>query len=515
VTLPTTQICDTEQWPEFAGGGKDLTREWALGNNTDKKGSRVTMPDIRYVCLSDMHLGADNSILTAIKPDSIAIDATTPSPVLSQFVACLRTLIEQNAGSDKPRLILNGDILEMALADTNQAAMVFERFIELIFPPEGEALFDKRLLYLPGNHDHHVWESARETQYINFITRIPAGAALEAPWHTTKMVAPDFVPEHFLTNLLRRHPHLKDALVEVVYPNYALFSPDRERCIIFTHGHYVEGIYSLMSTLNTMIFPDRQRPKVVWEVEAENFAWIDFFWSTMGRSGDVGQDIGLLYNKLQDKEEMEKLIENLSASLVKRWNHLKWAEGIETKGLAWILDLTLGRMAGLERHHPAQLLSPDAQAGLQWFVEGPLLEQLRVENRQHVPASIALLFGHTHKPFQMEMPFAGYPAPMTVYNSGGWVVDKVEPAPIYGAAAILIDEQLHTTSLRLYNQADDPADYAVQVRDAMSQKKISNPFHDRINALVQPEQAPWKSFSQAVADAVRLHAQVLETKIHL
>ena len=25
------------------------------------------MPDIRYVCLSDLHLGADNSILTAIK----------------------------------------------------------------------------------------------------------------------------------------------------------------------------------------------------------------------------------------------------------------------------------------------------------------------------------------------------------------------------------------------------------------------------------------------------------------
>jgi hypothetical protein len=148
-------------------------------------------------------------------------------------------------------------------------------------------------------------------------------------------------------------------------------------------------------------------------------------------------------------------------------------------------------------------------------VEGPLLEQLRIENHQHIPANISLIFGHTHKPFQQQMSFAGYPAPISVYNSGGWVVDKVEPAPIYGTAAILIDEQLQATSLRLYNQADDPAYYAVQVRDAPLPKEVSSPFHDRINALVHPEQVPWKTFSEAVAEAVQLHARVLQTKIHL
>src|SRR5215467_4946756 len=106
------------------------------------------MPDIRHVCLSDVHLGADNSILTPIKPGSIDIDTSQPGPVLSQFVACLRELIAQNERPEKPRLILNGDILEMALADTNQAAMMFENFIELVFPPDGKALFDKYILYV-------------------------------------------------------------------------------------------------------------------------------------------------------------------------------------------------------------------------------------------------------------------------------------------------------------------------------------------------------------------------------
>lgn len=473
------------------------------------------MPDIRYVCLSDLHLGADNSILTAIKPGSIDIDPDTTNQVLSGFVACLRALIAQNVGPEKPRLILNGDILEMALADTNQAAMVFERFINLLFPPDGEPLFDPHMLYIPGNHDHHIWESARETQYVNFISRIPAGAEIERPWHTTKMVHPDVVPERFMTNLLRRYPHLKEAVVGVVYPNYAMFNSDGNKCIIITHGHYIESIYSLMSTLNTMIFPDRKRPTVVWDIEAENFAWLDFFWSTMGRSGDVGRDIGLLYSKLQDKEQLDKLIENFAGSLVKKYNHLKWAEGIETKGLAWILDLTIGRVGGLERQHTERFLSDDAAQGLKWYMEEPLLEQLRIENKENVPNDITLLFGHTHKPFEEEMKFAGYPQPLKVYNSGGWVVDKVEPAPIHGAAALLIDEHLQTTSLRLYNQAILNEDYLVRVEEANPHVATSNTFHQRIKSLVQPNADPWKSFSRAVAEEVRIHARLLETKIKL
>ncbi len=473
------------------------------------------MPDIRYVCLSDLHLGADSSVLTAMKPGSIDIDPSKASSVLRQLVDCLRALIAQNERPEKPRLILNGDILEMALTDTNKAAMVFERFIELLFPPDEEGLFDRHILYIPGNHDHHIWESARETQYIRFVAGLPAGSPLEAPWHTTKMVSPDFVPEHFLTNLLRRYPHLSDAEVQVVYPNYALFSNDGQKVIIFTHGHYVESIYTLMSTLNTMVFPNRQKPKVVWEVEAENFAWIDFFWSTLGRSGDVGRDVGLVYDKLRDKRQVKKLLLNFSTSLVKQWHHWKIIQSIEARGLAWLLDIMLGRTIALERLQPAQVLSADAQQGLHWYLEGPLLEQQRIEYPQGFPADITVLFGHTHKPFQQAMRFVGYPQWLNVYNSGGWVVDQVQPESVYGAAAILLDEQLQATSLRLYNQAASKEDYIVRVEAATSPGEKSNSFHERIKALVQPASEPWKSFSEAAAEAVQLHAQVLQQQINL
>jgi hypothetical protein len=60
------------------------------------------MDDIRYVCLSDMHFGAETSLLTNLQVGSDTPDPSGPSPVLKQLVACLRHLIAQNQKA-KPR----------------------------------------------------------------------------------------------------------------------------------------------------------------------------------------------------------------------------------------------------------------------------------------------------------------------------------------------------------------------------------------------------------------------------
>jgi len=182
--------------------------------------------------------------------------------------------------------------------------------------------------------------------------------------------------------------------------------------------------------------------------------------------------------------------------------------------LASILGFILGGVAEREKQQPA-LLSPDAQHGLHLFIETMLLAQIRTENKQNIPVDITFIFGHTHKPFSQEMNFTGYPASMNVYNSGGWVVDTVQPSPIHGAAVILVDETLQPISLRMYNQAVTDIEYTVRVEESTRQGATSSPFHDRISALVDPASEPWKSFSATVAEAVGIHAQVLQTKINL
>ena len=147
------------------------------------------MPDIRYICLSDLHFGAENSLLSRLVDGAVVVDTTKASPVLDGLVAAMTTLIGQNHDqARKPTLILNGDVLELALADDNVALMVFEQFLDRIFPRDGEALFDPTVVYLPGNHDHHLWETARERQYGTLIHTLGPDVPLPVPWHTTRLV---------------------------------------------------------------------------------------------------------------------------------------------------------------------------------------------------------------------------------------------------------------------------------------------------------------------------------------
>jgi len=473
------------------------------------------MPDIRYMCLSDMHLGEEDSLLTNLKTASADTEPTRPSPVMKQLVECLRALISENESEGKPTLILNGDILELALTTTNQAAMVFERFVELIMPPEG-GLFD-RIIYIPGNHDHHIWELARETQYVNHITGLEPGKHLPIPWHATNMFVgndPNPVPSYFLTRLVNRFSHLKDFVITTAYPNFGLFREDGQKCVIFHHGHFIEPLYQLMSSLMSLIFPDREKPRHVWEIEAENFAWIDFFWSAMARSGKVGQNIELIYEKMQNREQFKKLLYNLAESLARKYDLPGWGDITEAKILKWCFSAAVDKVTGTERAQTARLLSQDAEKGLYEYVNRPMREQILRERKENMPYDVTFVFGHTHKPFQQDMNFEGYPEWVNVYNTGGWVVDSVEPQALHGGAVILGDEDLNTVSLRMYNEDADPSRYSVKVEEAAHAGEENSPLYHKIRGLVRTSEDPWKTFSALAAQSVRIRAQNLRARIN-
>jgi hypothetical protein len=472
------------------------------------------MPDIRYVCVSDTHLGANNSLLTNLKTASSDVDASEPSPVMKRLVECLRYLISENEGKEKPTLILAGDILELALADTNQALMVFQRFIELIMP-EGDELFDKKVIFLPGNHDHHLWEVARETQYVNYITgkSAPSGP-LPVPWHTTNMFKPTLVPAYMLTQLVQKTKHLEDMVFATAYPNYGLLAKQKQKCVIIHHGHFVEPIYQLMSTLNTYIFPDSKLPDRIWEVEAENFAWIDFFWSAMGRSDQVGEDVELIYEKMQDPDQFKKLLTNLAGSLARRYDLPGWGDRIEAKILTTILHIAVDRMAGLERAQPDRPLSASAEKGLWAYMIGPLQDQILTELKANMPGDMTFIFGHTHKPFQEDMNFRGYPQWVNVYNTGGWVIDTVQAKPFHGGAVVMLDENLDAASIHMFHEHENPADYAVTVQEAAHIGEAQSPLYARLTKLVKPAEPPWSTFSTSVSRAARVRAQNLRARIN-
>lgn len=473
------------------------------------------MPDIRYICLSDTHFGAETSILTRLGESRGEIDPLNPAPVMVQLVECLKTLIRENENQDqKPALIINGDCLELALANTNDALMVFERFVELTMPP-GKELFGG-IHIVPGNHDHHLWESARETAYVEYMTNnVKPGDPLKIPYHATNIFT-NPTTSYTLTRLVQRFPHLADMTISASYPNYGIIADDGQKCVIFHHGHFTEPIYKLMSALKTMLFPNSHMPQHIWDIEAENFAWIDFLWSTLGRSGDVGDDVGRVYERLQNPEQLKKLLSNLAESLARRYDLPGWGDGMEKKIMEWFLHKAADKVGdGLESQQSGQPLTKSVKEGLTAYMEAPLRNQFQTERGSRMPAHVTFVFGHTHRPFAEGLDsISGYPKWVHVYNTGGWVITKAKTQPTHGGAVILVDENLDTVSLRMHNEADNPADYKVAVEWAAHPGEIATPFQRRITGLVNPAAEPWKAFSAAVAPALANRKRYMKERIN-
>lgn len=456
------------------------------------------MPDIRYVCMSDLHFGAQNSLLTNLS--GIDADPMSPSPTLTDLVDCLEALTGCNEdGSAKPVLILNGDAVDFALSSDEVAVMAFEQFVRLAFAERD--LFSHTLHYLPGNHDHHMWETAHETQYAAYISRRAAGEKLAPPWHSTPMF-PSLdeatrrartVEAEMLQTVIRRFPGLGDVHVEVHYPSFGILSGSG-RAAVFNHGHYIDSIYRLMSRLKADLFPASLPAQTPWGLESENFAWIDFFWSTLGRSGDWGADVTILYDMLQDGRAVEVLANNLATgalagpklrkipSFLRRWLASKVAEEAG------------GRIAALERHAPGiGPLSTAGQLGLATYLEGPLLRQFEIERPEGIPEHISFVFGHTHKPYEAQQPFAGYPRPLDVYNTGGWVVDSLQSDVAQGGAVVVFDDELNSASLQLFNQGSASPSAAVRVRAVGGSG--GNSLAQWLEQSIDPNSEPWAGFS--------------------
>jgi hypothetical protein len=472
--------------------------------------------------MSDMHFGASNSLLTHIPDGQTTPDPTRPSPPLVALVDCLESVVATNEDrSVKPRLVLNGDILEFALASDETALAAFERFMELAFRERD--LFDRTIDYLPGNHDHHMWEMARERQYAAYVARTPVTDRLGAPWHGTSMFQSADpvkcearrVRAQLVEAAIHRLPGLDDVAVDVHYPNFGLRSDEAppDRAVVFHHGHFVEPVYKLMTTLRLGLFPDSTTGPYPWDIEAENFAWIDFVWSTLGRSGQWGADVGELYDMLQEETAMQAVAANASEALAASAGWPSWMP----KRFRHQLSSRLARhfvanIAKRERGTPTTgPLSTAAAAGLQEYVDGPLSRNLADECDGTVPRRLTFVFGHTHKAFERSDHSTAYQRPVAIYNTGGWVVDTLRPDIRQGAATILVDENLDVASLHWYSQEIHQIIPPVNV--AATGDHAGSEFVRRLRDGIDAQSDPWSRLTKEVAHAIPERERCLQTLI--
>lgn len=507
---------------------------------------------IKYIVISDIHLGAYNSLLTYIEefPDPVKdsdrfkVNPQKTSPALAELLNCLKHIVHSVNGSSKPpQFILLGDVLELALGDINEASMTFERFLEIAYK-ETKHLFSESILYIPGNHDHHLWETAREKQYMEYIANLKPNQYINQTWHTTKMVDPDFIQSDLLTGILRRNKKLKRAEAVIAYPNLEISSKNRKRSVFLTHGHFLENIYSLMSTMQRILLPEIDddpdapkgnrsvwskmndynpfkrakeitMPKSIYVLERENFAWIDFFWSTLGRSGQVGTGIGLIYDMLQDAKAVGKLAQNVSAYLLRNLNlpfllrilGIKW---LLYKGFSYILTRIVVKVGQAERGMSNSVLSDEVVHNIDSYLGETLPAQWEAEtkkSKREFPNDYTFIFGHTHKPFAVETQDLGLKIPgKEVFNTGGWVVDTVQPMSSHGGAVLFIDEDANVASFRVYTEGEIKPSFLVP-------DGKTNPMYETLLEKVDLQNRKFGALSKSLEEEIRLRRKFLKVRI--
>ncbi|KIG12806.1 hypothetical protein DB30_01014 [Enhygromyxa salina] len=476
------------------------------------------MAKITHLCLSDLHFGAETSLLTQLDANGQPAYGEV-SPVLETLIECIRDLLAQQ--DTKPTLVLAGDVLELALAHTHEAAMSFERFLLALFPGGDQDLCSRQILLLPGNHDHHLWEAAREQYYVDFMATVPADQPLGPAWSVTRLYTASEDPIGWPRSLLlealaHRHAALADLKVELVYPNYGLITPDRTRTVVITHGHYVEPIYMAMSALRGFLFPEQPAAATIDEIQQENFAWIDFFWSTMGRSGAAGDGVQRVYEMAASPGGIDALSERVARGVVKHWGRAIIPDALEEIALKSFVKTLFEAGFSHERSHVMDPLSEDTAKGLDSYITGPLHRQIRHERRRdRVPDQLTVVFGHTHKPFERRRAMRGFAQPVTVFNTGGWVVDTIDSQPLYGGAIVVVDDELNCASLRMYNEPERGATPRPP-RVAAPEQEGGNPLAEAIARQLAARQdasgSPWARFTEAVGLALEQRAWALERR---
>ena len=447
---------------------------------------------LSHLVLSDIHLGARDSLMTHL--DAGDAIAEGPSPVLSAFANALR----ETLGEHKPQLVLLGDALDLGLSPFGDVSKSFLQLLDAFFPVDGTDVFQREIIYVAGNHDHHLWRMAQDHSFVRALEQGHLPGDLES---VTRIFG---TPSHrcrLMESLFAHRPHLSDAAVRIAYPNWGIADKDKNRAVVMHHGHYLDSMYRALSNLRGFLGDEEPRPSTMRQLEQENGPWIDFLWSDLGSAGDVGAKVGSLYSVMLSAGASHDFAESLSRRITGGLHsklglnpkmELKYGVTLDNLIKAGI-DLTAGRAAERQRDGHCHVLGEEEIEDLGWYLGQPVAAEIRAEMGD-VPRELNFIFGHTHKPFQDELMIDGFEVPVGVFNTGGWVLDEPTLMPVQGCAAMLVSDDLEVASLRLFNDPTGGTMNPVRVEGSGRLSRLV----DETSRAVEAASSHWADFSSIV-----------------
>ncbi len=454
---------------------------------------------IRHVVLSDLHLGAPDSLLTHVHDNGEIADG--PSEVLAAFANGLHETLDDQK---RPKLVLLGDALDLGLSPFGDVSKGFLQLLDAFYPADGPDLFDREIIYVAGNHDHHLWRIAQDN---GFLSALESGEIPDDLESVTRIFGRPLHHCRLMESLFLQRPHLRDASVKIAYPNWGISDSANNRAVVMHHGHYLDGMYRALSNARAFLGDGEPLPDTMHQLEQENGPWIDFLWSDLGSAGDVGNGVGSLYGVMLSAGASHDFAESITRRIT---GGLRAKLGVNPKMplkygitldnlISAAIDMSAGRAAERQRDGYGHVLGKDEIEDIGWYLSKPMAHQMQQE-LPNMPRELSFIFGHTHKPFQDELLIDGFDVPVGIFNTGGWVLDEPTLMPVQGCAAMLVSDELEVASLRLFNDPTNGEMAPVRVEGSGR----LNHFADDTAAAVDRASAHWADFSSIV------HARIVE-----
>lgn len=368
------------------------------------------------IVISDLHLGRKESYLFS------------KDERWKRNSQALKALLAELGPQDE--FILLGDFLELAIGSLDEVYEDARAFFAVL----SETGPYKRILFIPGNHDHHFWIDLVEEVYINESLR----SGSDPPSH--QRYPKCFVDRRFSIKgsnstdpivLADIWPHQK-ARPEIVvkYPHHFVRIPSiegKDECYLFTHGHFLEDLFK---PVNYIV-----QPAHLEELEAFNNFWLESFDYHIGHAGRLSVYIRKFIQSFErwgtrDNPEIENMIDEIFRQL-KSKGYLSWLSAWVLKYFlkAKIKKITWRENSGLYKAVVDEKLIRSIEDYIGRYII-PRYQKSRSKDfgfpsGSDIPLPFTFVFGHTHIPTKDEdmekyraiIADKEYP----ILNTGGWL----------------------------------------------------------------------------------------------
>ena len=188
------------------------------GNN------RINMKKI--VVLTDPHLGQNGK-------DGDGQFSLLSYQVKDNLIDKLESELDSFSAGDPISLVVTGDLLDLSLAFIHDG---LDDLTHLL----AQLTSVKELVIVVGNHDQHLWSMHSEEQRVCSMLRqgsLPQQGGVYLP---TAVTGESF---GLLTKVM------SGVDVKIAYPTYELIVAGGKQILVFTHGHLMGGLYTIVSDL--------------------------------------------------------------------------------------------------------------------------------------------------------------------------------------------------------------------------------------------------------------------------